>query len=192
MNWFKISVSLLFAMWFQPVYPFVFRGKYRPFQTLTSSYARNEYIGSLVSRSAKKSDVNAMRPEFSRVINIAQVSPLKPTGCRLLAKPEERAGLARRFELPDLSYFASNVTVARKEEYSIKITGTFEARVDYGKMHGVQTITGEFDTLLLNNAEGPGSGLNFEDATDYDDEVKAGGNIDIGEISAQYFSLELS
>lgn len=142
--------------------------------------------------SARKSNIDAVGPEFSRVINVAQISPLKPISCRLLARPEERAGLSLRFDVPELAYFASNVTLARSEEYSIRITGQFEGRVNYGKLSSVDSITGEFETLLLNNAEGSGSGMRLDDAEDYDDEVGAGGNIDIGEISAQYFSLELS
>lgn len=35
------------------------------------------------------------------------------------------------------------------------------------------------------------SSLNLDDEMDYDDEVDGNGNIDIGEIAAQYLALEL-
>lgn len=163
-----------------------------PVRALVTALTRTRHISYQTAIAAKNSHKDIAGPEFSRIINVAQISPQKPTSCRLLAKPDERSGLAKRFDVPDLAYFASNVTLVRNEEYSIQISGSFEARVNYGKIHGVETIKGEFETFLLNNAEGLGSGMNIEDATDYDDEVEAGGNIDIGEISAQYFSMELT
>lgn len=36
-----------------------------------------------------------------------------------------------------------------------------------------------------------GDSISFDDNMDYDDEVGSDGNIDIGEIAAQYFSLEM-
>ena len=44
--------------------------------------------------------------------------------------------------------------------------------------------------MLLNNAENEEK-LSIDDETDYDDEVKSDGSIDIGEISSQYLALEL-
>lgn len=189
----RVLIFVLFSMaWFQPGRPYVIRGKALPAQVMLIRAAQRTHRSYVAPILAKKSNIDVVGPEFSRIINVAQISPLKSTSCRLLAKPEERAGLARRFDVPDIAYFASNVTLARTEEYSVRITGTFEGRVNYGKLSGMETITGEFETLLLNNAEGSSSGMRIDDAEDYDDEVGAGGNIDIGEISAQYFSLELS
>ena len=39
----------------------------------------------------------------------------RPVLCKLLAKENERAGLAARFDIPELIYFAANVTVTRRD-----------------------------------------------------------------------------
>ena len=57
----------------------------------------------------------------------------------------------------------------------------------------VEIIKSDFDTLLLDNS-GPSAALGANDINellDYDDEIGSDGNIDLGEISAQYLSLEL-
>ena len=89
---------------------------------------------------AKKKKSAPVGPEFSRVLNVAQVRWQKkiktvngygwvslifsigqmkscqvperrPVLCKLLAKEKEREGLAERFDIPELLYFAANVTV---------------------------------------------------------------------------------
>jgi hypothetical protein len=40
-----------------------------------------------------------------------QVPERRPVLCKLLAKEKEREGLAERFDIPELLYFAANVTV---------------------------------------------------------------------------------
>jgi hypothetical protein len=56
----------------------------------------------------------------------------------------------------------------------------------------VQVITGDFETMILDGySSGGGSDMDLDSATDYDDEVGPNGEIDIGEIAAQYFSLEM-
>ena len=49
-------------------------------------------------------------------------------------------------------------------------------------------ISSDFDTLILDDSSGT-AGMALEDALDYDDEV-VNGEIDLGEIVAQYLSLE--
>jgi len=59
-----------------------------------------------------------------------------------------------------------------------------------GAVLDVEIIKSNFETMLLNNAENEEK-LSIDDETDYDDEVKSDGSIDIGEISSQYLALEL-
>jgi len=59
-----------------------------------------------------------------------------------------------------------------------------------GEILDIEIIKSNFETILLNNAENEEI-LSIDDETDYDDEVKKDGNIDIGEISSQYLALEL-
>lgn len=110
--------------------------------------------------------------------------------CKLLAKDKERIGLAERFDIPELTYFAANVTVARQDPGTIVVKGTIEARMKGGDIMPLEVITSDFDTMILDNTASP-TGLSLDEAMDYDDEVDKDGNIDLGEIAAQYLSLEL-
>jgi hypothetical protein len=72
-------------------------------------------------------------PEFSRIINIQQIPKLKPVLCRLLANNEEKLKLSIRLDIPILIYFASNVTLSRRDDRSILVNGQFEAHLKSGK-----------------------------------------------------------
>lgn len=74
----------------------------------------------------------AIIPEFSRIINIQQIPKLKPVLCRLLANNEEKLNLSKRLDIPILIYFASNVTLSRKDDRSILVIGQFEAHLKSG------------------------------------------------------------
>ena len=71
-------------------------------------------------------------PEFSRIINIQQIPKLKPVLCRLLANNEEKLKLSIRLDIPILIYFASNVTLSRRDDRSIIVNGQFEAHLKSG------------------------------------------------------------
>ena len=145
-------------------------------------------------KKARKVKAVPPRPEFSRIINVASVPERRPVLCKLVAKPAEREGLSLRFDLPELSHFAANVTVRRQDPYTILIEGTIEAQITAAsQLLPPQEISGSFETLVLDTVSSGAAkdAMSFEDATDYDEEIAANGDIDIGEISAQYFSLEV-
>ena len=69
------------------------------------------------------------------------------------------------------------------------VEGDFHVEIGSGSdLLPTTNVDGKFDTNLLINVDGS---LSFDDATDYDDEVDETGNIDIGEIAAQYFGIEM-
>ena len=159
---------------------------------------------SSLSMKKEKSNIGLpIAPEFSRIINVAQIPARKPVLCRLLAKEEERAGLAKRFDIHKLEYFAANVTISYQDEVSIQVAGRFEARIKVGEIAPDEIVDAEFETLILNNAasfpdenesmatDRDPERLKLADAVDYDDEVAPDGSIDVGEIAAQYLALEL-
>ena len=49
--------------------------------------------------------------------------------CKLLAKEQERVLVAERFDIPELLYFASNVTLSRSDAVTILVEGTIEAHI---------------------------------------------------------------
>ena len=133
-----------------------------------------------------------IQPEFSRIINVAQISSERDIHCRLLANSEECKGLAKRFELPEITHFSANVTLSKPNTNSILVSGKYEAHISYGEHLGSIHICNNFETKVLHNMGGMnGVHVSFEEATDFDDEVEENGNLDIGEISAQYLSFEL-
>jgi len=137
-----------------------------------------------------------LKPEFSRILNVGSIPEKRSVLCKLLAKPSEREGLALRFDLPELTHFAANVTVRRQDPYSIKIAGTIDAQITASStLLPPQDIYGSFETLVLDSVSFGGASsseaISLSEATDYDEEVASNGDIDIGEICSQYFSLEL-
>ncbi len=108
----------------------------------------------------------------------------------MLAKPAEREGLARRLRIDAISYFAANVTMYRDSFTSVTVSGTLEAHMPLPLRAEPDVIRADFDTKLVWGGGGAGA-PRIDDAADYDDEVAPGGDVDIGEIAAQYLSLEL-
>jgi hypothetical protein len=90
-----------------------------------------------------------IKPEFSRILDIAQIAPSREVLCRLLAKPAERDGLAKRFGIDALSYFAANVTVFRDSMTTVSVSGTFEAHIPLPLGLEPDVVRGDFDTKLL-------------------------------------------
>ena len=127
--------------------------------------------------------------EFSRLVNVNQVPNRRPVLCRIIAKEKERQGLAKRFDITEITYFGANITLTRKDPTSIVVDGVFEAHLKVAELVEAEVIKEEFETLLLDNSDG--GDVSFDDNMDYDDEVGSDGSIDIGEIAAQYFSLEM-
>lgn len=153
-----------------------------------------EMSGMQLFAKKKKKSVVPIMPEFSRIINVNQVPERRQVLCKLLAKDHERKGLAERFNIPEISYFSANVTLSRRESVSIFVAGALEAHIGIqaGEFSDTQVLTGDFETILLNNYNaGSDMQINLDDATDFDDEVGPNGDIDIGEIASQYFALEM-
>lgn len=86
----------------------------------------------LNGKKASSSPTTIIIPEFSRIINIQQIPKLKPVLCRLLANNEEKVKLSIRLDIPILIYFASNVTLSRRDDRSILVIGQFEAHLKSG------------------------------------------------------------
>lgn len=165
---------------------------------MTSLASPTSRMSSMILMAAKKKNAPPpLTPEFSRCLNVGQVSR-RPVLCKLLAKEGERAALAERFDVPEISYFAANVTLTRQDELTIVVEGSIEAIITAGKASAAlselqlapEKIVGDFTTLLLDNSSTK-TPVDFDSATDYDDEINEDGVIDIGEIAAQYLSLEL-
>eukprot|EP01040_Poterioochromonas_malhamensis_P013275 gene13275-14581_t len=132
------------------------------------------------------------KAEFTRVVNIEQIPRKRSILCKLLVKEHEKASVAKRFNVPQILHFSANVTMTWRDTHSLLISGSVEGQIGYGnnEILAPDTITTQFETLLLNNIN-TNDVLRFEDEKEYDDEIKADGNIDIAEIACQYFEMEI-
>ena len=127
--------------------------------------------------------------EFCRIVNSAQITERRPVLCKIIAKEHERMALAERLDVYQIPYLAANITITRKDQASVMVEGVLAAQIKDGEELDPYYVNCDFDTLVLDNSAG--AGISFEEATDYDDEIGPSGDLDIGEITAQYLSMEL-
>ena len=142
-----------------------------------------------VVRDLSQSSIPSSEVEFSRIVNSAQVTERRPVLCKIIAKEHERVALAERLDVYRIPYLAANITITRKDQASILVEGVLAAQIKDGEELDPYDVNCDFDTLVLDNSSG--AGISFEEATDYDDEIGPSGDLDIGEITAQYLSMEL-
>jgi uncharacterized metal-binding protein YceD (DUF177 family) len=138
-------------------------------------------------------------PEFSRLIAIEGIIPDKPRPEHITASVEECAALAKRFDLQSLSGLKAKLTVLRVSDGNIiRVEGDIEAEVVQICVVSLQGVPSEikahFDTYFTEDGK---EGFEHEQVfnIDVDDEVPDmvinGGMLDLGELTAQYLSLEL-
>ena len=155
-----------------------------------NSGIRRSLSKNVAKKPKKKVRLAPPAPEFSRIVNIANIPERKSVLCRLIANPRECSSLAERFEIPEIVSFSSNVTVSREMGgVGLYVEGEFAVEIGSGSdLLPTTEIASTFETNLLVNLDGS---MSFEESTDYDDEVGESGDIDLGEIAAQYFGIEM-
>lgn len=136
-------------------------------------------------------------PEFSRLIAIEGITPDKVRKEAVEASDAECAALAKRFDLRELSGLKAKLNIRRVSgSAAVRVEGWFEADVVQTCVVSLQDVhghvEGHFDTFFTEEAENTGA---EPDITIDDDETSpemiTKGNIDLGEVVAQYLSLEL-
>lgn len=138
-------------------------------------------------------------PEFSRVIAVEGIIPDKIRRESIEATEEECAALAQRFDLQSLSGLKAKLNVLRVSEGNIvKVDGVIEAEVVQTCVVSLQGVPSEikakFDTYFTEDGK---EGFEDEELLDialedeFPDMVMRDGQLDMGELVAQYLSLEL-
>ena len=138
-------------------------------------------------------------PEFSRLVAIEGIIPDKVRPENVAATAEECAALAKRFDLQSLSGLKAKLTILRVSEGNIiRVEGDIEAEVVQTCVVSLQGVPSEikahFDTYFTEDGkEGFEHEQLFSIEVDEDlpDMVINGGMLDLGELTAQYLSLEL-
>ncbi len=138
-------------------------------------------------------------PEFSRPVALDSLVPDRERVDNFTASDAECAALAKRFDIRSLSDFKGRLTALRVAEGKfIKISGAFEAEVVQACVVSLQDvpahIQGEFETYFTEDGKEfdpyDDLGLEFEEEEDLH-QVYNHGVLDLGELAAQYLSLEL-
>jgi hypothetical protein len=124
--------------------------------------------------------------KFNRKVHISQIPRRKTTICRLVANETERLYLAKEFEIPELDYFAANMSLSFKDPYTLAITGRVEGKVTLFHLDVSETFT----TVLLCN-HGNKIPKNLENEETYHDVIPADGFLDVGSIACDYFRFGL-
>jgi uncharacterized metal-binding protein YceD (DUF177 family) len=131
-------------------------------------------------------------PEFSRPVRLARIGT-EPYRQRISASKEERAALARRFDLMSLDRLEASVELIPYRERTILLRADFEAVFEQRCIVTLDPISGtlaERFELLYGHPEVEGSADSLV-GEDVAFEPLAGDVIDIGEAVAQEFSLAL-
>jgi uncharacterized metal-binding protein YceD (DUF177 family) len=134
--------------------------------------------------------MNANRPEFSRIIPLAQLGS-EPFRQEVAATESEREALARRFDLLGLDRLAAEVELIRQGSGIILLNASFEAAFVQSCAVTLDPVAGAMAANFAlrygppdtESEDGAGDGPAFEPLT--------GDFIDIGEAVAQEFSLAL-
>ena len=133
-------------------------------------------------------------PEFSRIVSVTRISP-KGIEEQVECRPAERAALAKRFDLVDLSSLKAELTLT-PESQNVLVTGSIEADLVQRCVVTLEPITSHFDLnvdVLFIPAEENKTGAGSPEPDDMDNEFElfSGGKIDIGEMVAQQFGVNI-
>ena len=136
-----------------------------------------------------------LQPEFSRVIAIEGIAPDKTRKETIAASAAECDALARRFDLRGLSNFKARLNLRRVTGGpALRVQGDFEAEVVQTCVVSLQDVhahvEGHFDTFFSQETAAPAAEIALDD-DETSPEIITNGVIDMGEIVAQYLSLEL-
>jgi hypothetical protein len=131
--------------------------------------------------------------EFSRLFDVSRLGQL-PHRIEISASPAERGALARRFDLPAIEHLDAAITVRKRGDGIVEVTGRMRARVIQRCVVSLEDVVQEIDEPLAIYFGAPTSGLEGrEDALDDEafPEPIVGGRIDCGEAVAQQLAAAL-
>jgi hypothetical protein len=143
---------------------------------------------------------NAAAYEFSRPLAVETVQPDKLRHETIAATPEECVALAARFGLRAIKDLSAQLTVRRVPASALlRIDGAFQGNIVQACVVSLQDVpervAGTFDTYLTQNPADikDEDDIDFAAASDMDDmELIENGILDMGELVAQYFSLDIN
>ena len=136
------------------------------------------------------------KPEFSRLIAVEGITPDKTRHETIAATEEECAALAERLGLRELASLSAELDIRRVAGGdTIRLAGTLKADLVQGCVVSLQDvparIEASFETFFSENAPSDDEiEFSFEEDEAIAEQI-INGMIDLGEVVAQYLSLEI-
>lgn len=135
-------------------------------------------------------------PEFSRILAIEGIIPDKTREENLSATEEECAALAQRFDIRGISDLKARIFIRRVAGGEVvRVWGQLEADIVQACVVSLQDvhdrIESSFETFFTEKDTGISDDEDVEISEDAP-EMAANGIVDLGEVVAQYLSLELN
>lgn len=130
--------------------------------------------------------------EFSRPVPLTRIGP-EPYRHEIAANEDERAALARRFDLVSLDRLSAHVELVRQGQGMVMLRAAFEAEFVQSCVITLDPVAGvvaQRFALLYGPAEAEGEAMGIV-GDEIAFEPLTGGSIDTGEAVAQEFSLVL-
>ncbi|MBI1216270.1 MAG: DUF177 domain-containing protein [Alphaproteobacteria bacterium] len=134
--------------------------------------------------------------EFSRVIAVEGITPDKIRHETIEATPAECAALAKRLDLRELEYFRARINIRRVAGgTAIRLEGHIEAEAVQACVVSLQDVhthvESSFETFFSEDGKSDDEIDFSQEGAENIPEPVVNGVIDLGEVSAQYLSLEL-
>jgi uncharacterized metal-binding protein YceD (DUF177 family) len=139
--------------------------------------------------------MNAPIPEFSRVVSVTRISP-KGIEEILGAKPAERAALAKRFDLIEITMLKAALNLTPGAQQTIIATGNIKAEVIQRCIVTLEPITNRLEldvNVVFIPEESNQAAAKVSEEAELEDEFElfSGGKIDIGEMVAQHIGINI-
>ncbi len=135
----------------------------------------------------------AAKPEFSRLVDVSRMGRLEHR-LEIKANAEERAALAKRFELVELPELAAALVLKKRGDGLIELAGRWHARVAQRCVVTLDPVWADLaDEVRLFYSGAPGRLASEADPLDDAGwpEPLEGGIIDVGEAVAQLMGVAL-
>lgn len=138
----------------------------------------------------------SVKPELSRLVAIEGISTDRARAEVITATPAECKALAERFEVRELENVKATINIRRVAGgTAVKLDGDIEADVVQSCVISLADvhdhIKAHFETFFTENAEDVTDDIEFSPDDDDPPEMVQNGQIDLGEVVAQYLSLEI-
>jgi len=135
----------------------------------------------------------APKPEWSRPVDVSRMGRLEHR-LEIKANAEERAALARRFDLVELAALSAALVLKKRGDGVVELSGRYRARLAQASVVSLAPVWSDFeDEVRLFFGERSAAAAATLDPLAEDEETDPieGGAVDVGEAVAQLLAVRL-